>query len=141
MIRGVFLPAQLINFAIVPHQFRFVFVGVVSLFWSESFAFHAFAPLLHISLPTGASSLRYVLSLRHISSTAFFPFYKLRPYILTLALSGIRRYIPQRSQCPGASCTCYRGRARQIGIENRRGLGLTKRTSAKRPRCPYNYTL
>ena len=32
--RAVFAPAQVINFALVPPQFRFVFVGVVSLFWS-----------------------------------------------------------------------------------------------------------
>jgi len=33
--RGVFIPAQIINFALVPHHLRFVFVGVVSLFWSK----------------------------------------------------------------------------------------------------------
>ena len=32
--RAVFAPAQVLNFALVPPQFRFVFVGVVSLFWS-----------------------------------------------------------------------------------------------------------
>ncbi|KAG5719401.1 Protein SYM1 [Termitomyces sp. T112] len=31
---GVFLPTQIINFAIVPHHLRFVFVSVVSLFWN-----------------------------------------------------------------------------------------------------------
>lgn len=31
---GVFIPAQIINFALVPTHMRFVFVGVVSLFWS-----------------------------------------------------------------------------------------------------------
>ncbi|EIN04076.1 hypothetical protein PUNSTDRAFT_93149 [Punctularia strigosozonata HHB-11173 SS5] len=31
---GVFIPAQLINFGLVPPHFRFVFVGVVSLFWN-----------------------------------------------------------------------------------------------------------
>ena len=34
--RAVFAPAQVLNFALVPPQFRFVFVGVVSLFWSAS---------------------------------------------------------------------------------------------------------
>ncbi|KAH8107168.1 hypothetical protein BXZ70DRAFT_916685 [Cristinia sonorae] len=31
---GVFVPAQIINFALVPNHLRFVFVGVVSLFWN-----------------------------------------------------------------------------------------------------------
>jgi hypothetical protein len=30
----VFVPTQLVNFALVPPHLRFVFVGVVSLFWS-----------------------------------------------------------------------------------------------------------
>jgi protein Mpv17 len=33
---GVFIPTQLINFAIVPHHLRFVTVSIVSLFWSRS---------------------------------------------------------------------------------------------------------
>lgn len=33
--RAVFIPAQIINFAIVPHHLRFGFVSVVSLFWSR----------------------------------------------------------------------------------------------------------
>ncbi|KAG6807601.1 hypothetical protein H0H92_006959 [Tricholoma furcatifolium] len=31
---GVFLPTQIINFAVVPHHLRFVVVSVVSLFWN-----------------------------------------------------------------------------------------------------------
>ncbi|PAV21604.1 integral membrane mpv17 pmp22 [Pyrrhoderma noxium] len=31
---GVFIPAQIVNFALVPTHMRFVFVGVVSLFWN-----------------------------------------------------------------------------------------------------------
>ncbi|KAK0438552.1 hypothetical protein EV421DRAFT_950656 [Armillaria borealis] len=31
---GVFIPTQIINFALVPHHMRFVVVSVVSLFWS-----------------------------------------------------------------------------------------------------------
>lgn len=31
---AVFIPTQIINFAIVPHHLRFFVVGVVSLFWS-----------------------------------------------------------------------------------------------------------
>ena len=31
----MFIPTQIINFAIVPHHMRFVVVGVVSLFWSK----------------------------------------------------------------------------------------------------------
>ncbi|TFY57474.1 hypothetical protein EVG20_g8532 [Dentipellis fragilis] len=31
---GVFVPAQIINFAVVPPQLRFAFIGVVSLFWN-----------------------------------------------------------------------------------------------------------
>ncbi|KIM76692.1 hypothetical protein PILCRDRAFT_826086 [Piloderma croceum F 1598] len=31
---AVFLPTQIINFGIVPHQLRFLVVGVVSLFWN-----------------------------------------------------------------------------------------------------------
>ncbi|KAI0033872.1 hypothetical protein K488DRAFT_77606 [Vararia minispora EC-137] len=31
---GVFVPAQLVNFSVVPPQLRFVFIGVVSLFWN-----------------------------------------------------------------------------------------------------------
>ncbi|KAI5899110.1 uncharacterized protein SCHCODRAFT_02604210 [Schizophyllum commune H4-8] len=31
---AVFIPAQIINFSIVPPQFRFAYVGVVSLFWN-----------------------------------------------------------------------------------------------------------
>ncbi|KAH8105767.1 hypothetical protein DFH11DRAFT_644837 [Phellopilus nigrolimitatus] len=31
---GVFVPAQIVNFALVPTHMRFVFVGVVSLFWN-----------------------------------------------------------------------------------------------------------
>ena len=34
MYRAVFTPAQIINFALVPLQFRFVFLSTVSLFWS-----------------------------------------------------------------------------------------------------------
>lgn len=34
--RMVYTPTQVINFALVPPQFRFVFVGVVSLMWSMS---------------------------------------------------------------------------------------------------------
>jgi len=32
--RVVYIPTQVINFAVVPPHLRFVFVGVVSLFWS-----------------------------------------------------------------------------------------------------------
>ncbi|KAI0271248.1 hypothetical protein BC834DRAFT_858433 [Gloeopeniophorella convolvens] len=32
--RLVYTPTQMINFSVVPPQFRFVFVGVVSLFWN-----------------------------------------------------------------------------------------------------------
>jgi len=32
--RVVYIPTQLINFAVIPPHLRFVFVGVVSLFWS-----------------------------------------------------------------------------------------------------------
>ncbi|TFY75678.1 hypothetical protein EWM64_g8335 [Hericium alpestre] len=31
---GVFVPAQVLNFAVVPPQLRFAFIGVVSLFWN-----------------------------------------------------------------------------------------------------------
>ncbi|PBK95850.1 hypothetical protein ARMGADRAFT_1010757 [Armillaria gallica] len=31
---GVFIPTQIINFALVPHHMRFVVVSVVSLFWN-----------------------------------------------------------------------------------------------------------
>jgi protein Mpv17 len=31
---GVFIPTQIINFALVPHHLRFFVVGVVSLFWN-----------------------------------------------------------------------------------------------------------
>ncbi|KAI0318292.1 hypothetical protein OF83DRAFT_1171226 [Amylostereum chailletii] len=31
---AVFGPAQLVNFAVVPPQLRFVFIGVISLFWN-----------------------------------------------------------------------------------------------------------
>jgi len=31
---GVFIPAQIINFSIVPHHLRFGVVSVVSLFWN-----------------------------------------------------------------------------------------------------------
>lgn len=34
--RGVFVPVQLLNFGVVPPQFRFLVVSVASLFWSES---------------------------------------------------------------------------------------------------------
>ena len=33
---AVFGPAQLVNFAFVPPQLRFVFISTISLFWSES---------------------------------------------------------------------------------------------------------
>jgi hypothetical protein len=36
MHRAVYIPTQLINFALIPPQFRFVFVSVVSLGWSAS---------------------------------------------------------------------------------------------------------
>ncbi|THH04331.1 hypothetical protein EW145_g5604 [Phellinidium pouzarii] len=36
---GVFIPAQIINFALVPTHMRFVFVGVVSLFWNTYLSF------------------------------------------------------------------------------------------------------
>jgi len=31
---AVYIPTQVINFAIIPPHLRFVFVGVVSLFWN-----------------------------------------------------------------------------------------------------------
>ncbi|KAI0758673.1 hypothetical protein C8Q74DRAFT_258415 [Fomes fomentarius] len=31
---GVFIPTQIVNFALVPHHLRFVTIGVVSLFWN-----------------------------------------------------------------------------------------------------------
>jgi len=31
---AVYIPTQVINFAVVPPHLRFVFVGVVSLFWN-----------------------------------------------------------------------------------------------------------
>jgi len=31
---GVFIPAQIINFSVVPNHLRFLFVSVVSLFWN-----------------------------------------------------------------------------------------------------------
>jgi len=31
---AVYIPTQLINFSVVPPHLRFVFVGVVSLFWN-----------------------------------------------------------------------------------------------------------
>jgi hypothetical protein len=34
--RLVFTPAQIVNFAVVPPQFRFVFLSTVSLVWSAS---------------------------------------------------------------------------------------------------------
>ena len=36
---GVFIPAQLVNFWVVPPHLRFGFVGVVSLFWSAYYVF------------------------------------------------------------------------------------------------------
>ena len=33
--RGVFIPTQIINFAVVPHHLRFLVVSTVSLFWSK----------------------------------------------------------------------------------------------------------
>ena len=38
--RSVFIPAQIINFGLVPPHLRFVFIGVVSLFWSKSLFVH-----------------------------------------------------------------------------------------------------
>jgi hypothetical protein len=35
LFRGVFVPTQVINFAIVPGHLRLVVVGVVSVFWSK----------------------------------------------------------------------------------------------------------
>ncbi len=32
----VYTPAQLVNFTVVPAQFRFVFISAVSLVWSAS---------------------------------------------------------------------------------------------------------
>lgn len=40
--RAVFTPAQMINFALVPPQFRFVFLSTVSLFWSMYSMFRFF---------------------------------------------------------------------------------------------------
>ena len=34
--RGVFIPTQIFNFAVVPQHLRFVTVSVVALFWSTS---------------------------------------------------------------------------------------------------------
>ncbi|RPD60697.1 hypothetical protein L227DRAFT_525207 [Lentinus tigrinus ALCF2SS1-6] len=31
---GVFIPTQIVNFAVVPHHLRFITIGVVSLFWN-----------------------------------------------------------------------------------------------------------
>ena len=36
---GVFFPTQVVNFALVPPHLRFVFVGVVGLFWSMAFCY------------------------------------------------------------------------------------------------------
>ena len=52
--RGVFIPAQVINFGLVPHHMRVVFVGVVSLFWSKndkSFLMKAYIKL-DLQIPT-----------------------------------------------------------------------------------------
>jgi hypothetical protein len=46
--RVVYTPTQIINFALVPPQFRYVFVSVVSLFWST----------FSVSLRCRADSLR-----------------------------------------------------------------------------------
>lgn len=44
--RGVFIPTQIINFALTPPHLRFVVVSVVSLFWSECLQFILFSALL-----------------------------------------------------------------------------------------------
>ncbi|KAI0747376.1 hypothetical protein C8Q74DRAFT_1372631 [Fomes fomentarius] len=33
---GVFIPTQIVNFALVPHHLHFVTIGVISLFWNAS---------------------------------------------------------------------------------------------------------
>ena len=42
--RAVYIPTQVINFAVVPPHLRFVFVGVVSLFWSTFIPCLSFVP-------------------------------------------------------------------------------------------------
>lgn len=50
--RAVYIPAQVINFALVPPHLRFVFVGVVSLFWSKSLpSFLPEGPDFFLTLP------------------------------------------------------------------------------------------
>jgi len=57
--RAVYIPTQAINFAIVPSHLRFVFVGVVSLFWST---FHPLVPHLSTEDPDFVSSDTYLSS-------------------------------------------------------------------------------
>ncbi|OCB89511.1 hypothetical protein A7U60_g3306 [Sanghuangporus baumii] len=45
---GVFIPTQVINFSVVPAHMRFVFVGVVSLFWSHQLLSRARAHALRL---------------------------------------------------------------------------------------------
>jgi hypothetical protein len=47
--RTVFIPTQIINFAFVPPHLGFVFVGIVSLFWSMYFSFLFDIKILHYS--------------------------------------------------------------------------------------------
>lgn len=84
--RGVFVPTQIINFAIVPHHLRFLVVSVVSLFWSESY--FSFILLFGHAIP--------------FLSIAFLVF-------PVLSKCCFRRYVSQCSQCQTASYADLRG--------------------------------
>ncbi|KAF5391813.1 hypothetical protein D9757_001698 [Collybiopsis confluens] len=51
---GVFIPTQIVNFAIVPHHLRFVVVSVVSLFWNTYLSV-ANARQNNVELPAAAA--------------------------------------------------------------------------------------
>jgi hypothetical protein len=53
MCRSVFIPTQILNFALVPHHLRLAFVGVIGLFWSEflyTFLITSLSPRILIAL-------------------------------------------------------------------------------------------
>ncbi|KAF8258979.1 hypothetical protein EI94DRAFT_1814223 [Lactarius quietus] len=56
LMRGwlVFTPAQIVNFAVVPPHFRFLFVGGVSLVWNTYLSIVNAKPGKDIALPVGS---------------------------------------------------------------------------------------
>lgn len=94
--RGLFIPAQIVNFTFVPSHLRFFFVGIVSLCWSEFSSCCFTSCVCGVSLPSPLAS--------DVSS-------QFRP-LDSPPISC--RHIPKHGK---RTASCYPGKTCQIGLE------------------------